>query len=189
MECSVARRSNHEGSLYERADGYWVASIRTGGKRLVRYGKTRSEAASKLRELMVECHQGTVTLPAKVTLHEWAERWLSELDVRQSTLRTYRDVLVPVLKEVGGHRLDKLTPLLLSSVFVKLARQGKGARRLQLAHGYLKACLDRAVGLELLGRNPMAKVQRPRWEPKQRTYWNIEQAGQFVKAGLMSNRR
>jgi integrase len=185
----VARRSNQEGSLYQRADGYWVASMRTGGRRIVRYGKTRSEASAKLRDLMIQCHQGTVSQPTKITLQDWTERWLAELDVRPSTLRTYRQVLTPVLTEVGGNRLDRLTPLLLSSIYVKLGRNGMGPRRLQLSHGYLKACLERTVELEILGKNPMAKVQRPKWEPKRRTYWTVEQAGEFVRVGLTSKRR
>jgi hypothetical protein len=32
------------GSIYQRADGYWVASVMLGGKKIAKYGKTRSEA-------------------------------------------------------------------------------------------------------------------------------------------------
>src|SRR5690242_12021278 len=44
---TVARRANHEGSIYQRSDGQWVASIQVAGKRLYKYGKTRSEASQK----------------------------------------------------------------------------------------------------------------------------------------------
>jgi integrase len=185
----MARRLNHEGSIYQRSDGYWVCSLRLGSQRLVRYAKTRSEAGRKLQALLREHHQGTLTHPTKLTLREWVEHWLTNLDLRPSTLRTYRQVVMPVVDDLGHQRLDKLTPALLATAYTKLSCQGKGARQRQLSHGYLKSCLERAVDLDLLGRNPMAKVRRPRWEPQSRQYWSLEEAARFIANCEASTRR
>jgi integrase len=170
-----------QGSVYRRGDGYWVASIRLGNKKVVRYAKTEKDATLKLRDLIKDQHVGALAQPTKVTLDEWVAQWLAEATLRPSTVRSYRQVLTPVLNDVGSLRLDKLTPALLSSTYAKLAKQGMGARRRQLSHGYLKGCLERAVELEILGRNPMAKVRRPKWEPRQRRYWTAEQTTRFLQ--------
>jgi integrase len=177
----MARRGNGEGSYYQRPDGIWVGTVRLGPKRLYRYGKTRSEAFKKLQTVLQQHHQGTLTQPTKITLREWVDQWLSGLELRPSTTWTYRQSIGHVLKEVGEIRLDRLTPPILSDTFARLARKKVGSRRLYLAHGYLKACLQNAVDLELLPRNSMERVRRPRWEPRPKTYWTIDQAARFLR--------
>jgi integrase len=178
---TVTRRANHEGSVYQRTDGQWVASIQVSGKRLYKYGKSRSEASKKLQAILREHHQGTLTHPSRTTLDEWVSQWLDEAKLRPSSQDTYRQVLAPIRKEIGSIRLDKLTAMVLSLTFTKLSQAGLGARRLQLGHGYLKSCLGRAVDLELIGRNPMARVKRPEWMPKPRVYWTPEQTVRFLE--------
>ena len=180
---------DQQGSVYQRGDGYWVASIRVGGKKVVRYGRTERDATRKLHELLKQYHRGTLAQPTKLTLDAWVQQWLCDLDLRPAAQRAYQQVLTPVLQDLGHVRLDKLTPVSLSLTYSKLARQGMGARQLQLSHGYLRSSLERAVDLEILGRNPMRKVHRPKWEPKPRTYWTIEEASRFVGACLESKRR
>ena len=102
------------------------------------------------------------------------------LDIRPSTHRIYNNTTNPIVCEIGSVRLAKLTPLLLSNTLAKLARGGMGARQLQLGHGYLRGCLDRAVELDLLAANPMTKVKRPKWEPQQRVYWTVEESARFL---------
>jgi integrase len=50
----LGRRSNGEGSIAKRKDGRWSAAYTVGGKRKYVYGKTRKEAATKLRDAMAE---------------------------------------------------------------------------------------------------------------------------------------
>src|SRR5687768_7133326 len=99
---TASRRGNHDGSLFQRADGYWVASVRLGGKRIVRYAKSRKDASRRLQELLQQQHVGNLTAPSKLTLQEWTEHWLSERELRPSALFTYRQVLSPLLKDLGG---------------------------------------------------------------------------------------
>jgi integrase len=177
------------GSVFQRSNGRWVASIRVSGKMIQRYGASRADAERKLDDLLRDHFSGSLAAPTKLTLREWFGQWLDELELRPSTLRTYREVLTPVLNDVGGYRMDRLTSALLSLTFAKLAKKGMGARRRQLAHGYLKSCLGRAVELEVLARNPMLKVRRPEWQPKPRTYWSAEQAARFVRTGTAAQNR
>jgi len=113
-------------------------------------------------------------------MREWFDQWFDDLDVRPSSRRIYANATTRIVDEVATVRLDKLTPLLLSTTIAKLGRSSMGTRQLQLGHGYLRSCLDKAVELDLLAVNPMTKVKRPKWEPKQRTYWTVNEATRFL---------
>ncbi len=59
----MSRRANGEGSIYQRKDGRWVASISVGGtKRKHFFGSTRGEAAKKLAAAIEKQNEG---LPVK----------------------------------------------------------------------------------------------------------------------------
>jgi integrase len=177
------------GSIYQRtSDGRWCASVCAGGKRIVRYATSERDAKRILVELQRELILGRLAAPVAVTLAEWVEQWLSAASYRPSTLASYRQVLAPVLAEVGFQRLDKLTPALLHAVFVKL-KSRMGARRRQQAYAALHRCLEQAVALGLLGTNPLARVEEPAWTPGERQYWSCEEAARFVTACLSEPRR
>jgi integrase len=182
-------RQNGQGSVYRRkSDGKWAAAISIDGKRVVRYSATEREAKAMLRQLQHDREHNRTTLPTDVTLSEWVTRWLTtcELDLRPSTCRTYREVLQFVCDVIGSVRLHKLTNRKLTDAFAQLQRQGRGKRRLNLAHTYLRKCLQDAVDHELLGTNPMDRVKKPRWKPKERTYWTLPQSKNFVETALTS---
>jgi integrase len=46
----------------------------------------------------------------------------------------------------------------------------------------LKQALEWAVSIDLLPKNPAAKVNPPKWTPKERTVWNAEEARRFLAA-------
>ncbi len=48
----MARRSNGEGSISQRKDGRWQASIRLNDTRHTVYGKTERKAKGKLRKIL-----------------------------------------------------------------------------------------------------------------------------------------
>jgi integrase len=182
----MSRRPRGTGSVYQRNDGYWVVSVTVAGKRINRYCKTQREAQEVLATLLVDQRHGLTPIPSKLTLAQWIDKWfeINQSRLRPSTLKTYHQVLAPVCVLAGKSRLDKLTPLQLTAVFTKLERQGMGRRRSQLAHGYLKRCLQDAVSLDVMNNNPMLKVKRPQWVPAEKQYWTIEQAQIFIGEGL-----
>jgi integrase len=176
----MARRSVGEGSVRRRGDGRWEARVEVGGRRLSRYGATRAEAVAKLRALQL-APPPSRTEPS-LTLAAWAERWLASLDLRPSSRATYRAVLALPLSQLGEVRLVRLDAAQLSVAFAVLRERGRGARRLQLAHGYLASCLARAVALGHLSTNPMAGVPRPRWTPPEKRYWTLDETARFLLA-------
>ena len=183
----MARRADHEGSIRQRQDGRWEARIEIGGHRLSRYGTTRAEVVAKLRAL-----QTTPILAAPtptLTLGAWVETWLREKELRPSTRATYQRTLALPLAHLSAVRLSRLSPAQLRATFVLLREQGRGARRLQLAHGYLKSCLERAVALGLIPTNPLVQVIRPRWSSPTKRYWSLEETAHFLAVAHSSSLR
>lgn len=180
----MGRRADHEGSIRQRGDGSWEARIQVGGQRISRYGKTRTDVVAKLTEL-----RAAPVLAASdpsLDLQRWVEEWLSEKELRTSAEQTYRRTLAPILSQLGNVRLGRLTQAQLAAIFRLERERGRGARRLQLAHGYLRSCLGRAVEVGHIPANPMLAVARPRWTPATKRYWNLEEYGRFITVAATS---
>ncbi len=56
----MGRRTKGEGSIANRSDGRWQGAYQDNGKRRYVYGKTRKEAAVKLREALWNVDSGKV---------------------------------------------------------------------------------------------------------------------------------
>jgi hypothetical protein len=55
----MKRRGDHEGTIYQRADGRWEARVTVGfGARHSFYGATRQEVVQKLREAQQALESG-----------------------------------------------------------------------------------------------------------------------------------
>jgi integrase len=174
----MGNRAKHEGSVRQRRDGMWEVRVMLGGVRVSRYGKTRAEVIRKLRTL--QSTPVVMSPQPSITLEEWVTHWLAERALRPSALATYRAVLRPIRADLGHVNLSKLNTMQLSLQFSLLHARGMGARRLQLAHGYLKSCLERAVEMDLIDTNPMSQVRRPKWTPATKQYWTLEETQRFL---------
>jgi integrase len=183
----MARRANHEGTIAKRDDGRWQGRIQVGGKRVSVYGKTRADVVGKLDELRAAPILASPN-PA-LLLNEWVAQWLLERELRASSQDTYKKVLKRILDDLGHVKLTQLNTMMLSLQFSLLRERGMGARRLQLAHGYLKSCLGRALELGLLKTNPMDAVKRPKWEPTTKDFWTLEETRKFMDTCVASPRR
>src|SRR5713226_7414605 len=86
-----SRRSPRgEGSVYQRADGRWVAQVPLeGGKRKLLYRKTEKEALSALRKALNEQEQGTLATGPQQTLTVYLTHWLEEVHKPTIRLSTY----------------------------------------------------------------------------------------------------
>src|SRR5260370_42636293 len=92
----MARRTQGEGSAYMRKDGRAAASIMYEGKRITKYGKTKTEAKQKLDAYLDDLKAGKVVIGPKQTVKQYLEHWLEDsrrLKIRRSSLDRYRSIL------------------------------------------------------------------------------------------------
>ena len=94
----MTRRGQREGSIYQRKDGRWAASISLEWiKRKTSYGKTRKEVQEKLKVAQHEQQQGMLTSGRQQTLRAYLEHWLEEvhrLTIHTSTYVEYHTSLL-----------------------------------------------------------------------------------------------
>jgi hypothetical protein len=102
------RRTQGEGSVYMRKDGRAAASAMHEGKRITKYGKTKTEAKQSLDAYLADLKAGKVVIGPKQTLGEYLTNWLENshrLEIEPHTLDTYRGVLRKHLISTFGHFL------------------------------------------------------------------------------------
>jgi site-specific recombinase XerC len=101
------------------------------------------------------------------------EHWMpaqKAQELRRATLGQYQGVIDNWIgPRLGGTKVASLTPATVVEYMTALRsepsahrRPGLSARSTQLSVGILKSACSWAVGAELVGRNPIATVRRPR---------------------------
>jgi integrase len=164
-------RGQGEGSIYRRADGYWVGQVEAGhypnGRRrrarIVR--RRRAEVVEHLDELRRNAAQGVVG-DRTVTVEGFLAWWLDEVvagEVSAQTAREYRKRLARVTPHIGRVRLGRLKPTHIQGLVNELARQypRTPATRASTLRT-LRRALRWAVGAQLIARNPAEAVDGPR---------------------------
>jgi integrase len=153
-------------AYYSRARRIWVAKKTVNGVRIERTGRTQAEAIRK--------RDAVLPPTSDVTLAEWFERWLRGLKVRDTTRAAYRhsfqkNILpaVGTLPALGPMRLTAITSWHVDELVNEWSKgkdgMGPGGVRALLAR--LSSCLSAAVRAELINRNPVSRVRRPKKPP------------------------
>jgi integrase len=160
------QRGHGEGSIYQRKDGRWVASIvLEDHSRKYYYGQTRKEAHEKLKNAQLEYEQGILATGPQQTVQQYLEYWLEDVHkakVRLGTYDAYRTILNRhLIPELGHIRLQKLTTQLVQSFYAKKQKQGYSASRVRAIHAVLHRSLEHAKRIKLIGSNVCDGVELP----------------------------
>ena len=108
----MANRSPGEGTVFQRQDGRWQASLQLDGTRKTVYGKTRSEVQKKLAALREQASRGTLPDPGRRTVADLLDAWIAASEPTWKPRRT-ADVChyteYHIKPAIGKLRLSKLT--------------------------------------------------------------------------------
>jgi integrase len=170
------RRGHNEGSVYQRADGRWVAAVSLGmvnGKRRrkVVYGETRAEVNKRRTEILHNLNRGIPVQTTSTRLSVFLEEWLASIkpNVRPKTYSNYamvvREHLTPTL---GRFTVDKLSQRHVQELMSAKQRDGLSIRTVLYIRSILRAALNAAMKWDLVARNVATLVdppQAPRYEP------------------------
>lgn len=186
----MPRRGKGEGSIFQRKDGRWAASVTVGygpdGKQRKRwvYGHTRREVAEKLARLLPKAGYGLIQAPQRLRLGEWLEQWADQHtrthNIRPSTALKYREYLRR-LQPLAHVFLARLTALAIRAFMAELGHLSPSTRRQTLQ--FLRAALRDAVRMGLMESNPADAVDPP--PPAQvrpSRAWSPEQTTAFLQA-------
>lgn len=171
-------RSHGEGSIFQRQDGRWQASLQVDGVRRTVYGKSRAEVVRKLAEVKQQAAGGLPDLGKRTVAHlcaAWLE--MAAPTLRPKTLHEYTRLCeLYILPALGGVKLTKLAPLRIERLLT-----GIQARR-QAQHTYMvlhRACVF-AVRWRWLSENPLERVQRPQHRAARKGVWSAGELRAFL---------
>jgi len=181
----------------QRGHGSWYLSLEIpagadGARRRVRRGgyPDRDAARRALSQLVMPRPGAGAAAP--VTIGQWLERWLGQLDrARESTRRGYashvRLYLVPYL---GRVLLAGVTARQVQAMFTAIARQHAAAGRpvsaatLIRVKATLRAALNAAVRAGYLAANPAVHVQLPPARRPRAAVWTSERIAAWRETGI-----
>lgn len=186
------KRANQAGSVYQRADGYWVASLSIGydekgkAKRRTLYGATKAEVETKLLEAMHEQRSGLRLDPATETVKQFLDRWLRDSvknSVRPLTYQSYEvNVRRHIAPLIGQVLLRQLTPAHVQGLYVQKLADGLSPRSVQYMAAILGRALRQAVKWDLIPRNPADAADKPRVQRRPMQAINAEEAQRLLAA-------
>src|SRR5947209_19136652 len=111
----MTRRGHGEGSVYQRQDKRWVASITLEGrKRKYFYGETKKEVLEQLKTALHQQQQGTLVTGPQQKVEQFLTHWLETVQrptMRVRSFTRYQDLLrLHILPIIGHYQLQKLSP-------------------------------------------------------------------------------
>lgn len=179
------RRGHNEGSIYQRDDGLWVATVSLGmvnGKRKRKYiyGRTRAEVNRKRIQLQNEHQRGVPVQTASTTMATFLDRWLATVKptIRPKTFKSYEMIvqrhLVPAL---GRVKVEKVTQQHVQELMV--AKTGEGLSVTNIRN-VLRAALNQAMRWDLVARNVASLVKPPAAQQYEPIILGKEQAGRLL---------
>lgn len=169
----MTKRSNGEGTLTQRKDGRWSASIRyqdpiTGEfERAWFYGRTKTEARGKLKAAMERIAEGAPVRDAAATVGAWLAEWrhggLKASSRAESTKDTYATLSKKHLEPApfGSIPLGRLRPSDLERLIMQMRDEGLSDSTIRQTYTILRQALGDAKRDGLIARNVAELVKRP----------------------------
>ncbi len=164
------RRTRGDGGLrWHEKRQRWIAEVTVGhderGKRIVRSasGRTRTEAKTKLRDLLRDQVDGVTAGDTSVTVRQAVEDWLAFGLTRRSdeTVGKYRTMARKhIFGPLGARKLRELTAPEVDRWLARLA-PNLSTRTLQELRSILNRSVNRAMARDLVRRNVVDLAEVP----------------------------
>ncbi len=174
----MSKKSPGQGTVVQRKDGRWQASIQINGARRTVYGKTEKEARAKLRELQQQVAvNGALATPGKRTLDDLIDAWLTSApNLKPTTIQQHRWFYEKYVQtDLGRLRLEKVTPDRLQRLYANLTPSVASA-----VHRILHRAFEVAVQWRWLPSNPADRVLKPAHKPARKTLWTPDELAAFL---------
>ncbi len=163
------RKSNGEGSIYQRPDGKWCGQITIGrdekGKlrRKTVYGKTKKEVLEKLNQIRYGIMTGTFVDKSNITFYQLAKQMIDDKTNLNYVKETsgYRDM--ETLKRMEcfyNTPLQRINETMLRDFL--LQEQCYSQSLIDKEYQMMKRTFLEAVARGILSQNPLERVKKPK---------------------------
>ena len=160
------RRSNGEGSIRQLPSGLWRAQIMDGyksdGKRnIVSFTSiSEVEAIEKMKKYKADRAAGLM-YQSSCPFSDWAQTWYEYYrdQVQPSTYSNYKYTLKILKNNFGKTEINKILPLDIKQVLLKIAAEGYSASQLSKCRCMLIQIFDEAESNLIIPFNPARKIK------------------------------
>jgi integrase len=133
---------------------------------------TKRQAQERLTQLLAARDNGTAVAPNALTIADYLRGWLdNDRDLSPKTRERYRQLVEQqIIPHLGAIPLQRLRPAIVAEWHTRLLASGGtgnrplSARTVGHAHRVLHRALERALNLEMVGRNVAHSVRPPKVE-------------------------
>jgi len=160
------RRDPGDGSVFQRADGRWVARLRDAeGRSRYLYGRDRADVKQRLLEAQAVLHLGQPLPDQRLTFGSYLQEWVAGLgsgSLKPGSVAYYeRYVRRHLLQSQLAHKpLARLEPADLRRFYAAKLGSGLSSTSVHHLHAVIHLALQRAVDDGVVGRNVAALVGR-----------------------------
>jgi len=174
---------------HRHCPGRWLGVVSLGfdadGRRVRRkvYGRTKTDAKDKLKQLHEELDEG-IRASAAYTVQQACDDWLRDgLDGRSAkTIRDAADALKPILTSIGHKPLRELIASDVRSALLRSAA-ARSTRTVEISRNCLVRAIRHAEANDRVRRNVAALVNPPRGQVgRPSRAMSLEQATALLKA-------
>ncbi|MFE9931809.1 tyrosine-type recombinase/integrase [Streptomyces sp. NPDC005533] len=169
------RRANGETAIYLGKDGRWHARVpmgyRDNGEPYRRHITRLTEdlLMEEVKRLEKQRDQGTAQQPGKLwTVEKWLWHWVENIAKEAVSENTYDGyevaVRVHLVPGIGKHRIDRLEPEHLESLYRRMKAKGSKPATAHQAHRTARTALGEAVRRGHAAKNAAALAKPPRVE-------------------------
>jgi integrase len=176
-----------ESSVYFGTDNYWhgrvTMGIRPDGQSDRRHiqRKDENEVREEVRRLETLRNSGkkaAIGRPWK--LKKWLEHWVNNIVKPNQKYKTWEyyetAVRLYLNPKLGAHRIDRLEPEHVETMYTILAEENVGPSVLRQVHNTLRAALNEAVRRQRIDLSPMRVVRSPRMNEEEIEPLTVEEA-------------
>lgn len=190
----MTKRAHNEGSIYQRKDGRWCASLRytdpaTGEPaRAHFYGRTKTEVRNKLKAAIARVDDGAPVRDAAASVGKWLEEWRAttlEASTRKvTTKRNYATLSVKHLEPApfGSIPLGRLRASDVDRLMLSMRDAGYADATRQRVFNVLRIALSDARRDGLIARNPMMDMHQPKVERREARFLSPDDTRRVLEA-------
>lgn len=179
-----------KGSIRQRGETYQYRfhvrdPITNKRKEISKGGFLKPKDAEKAMTLaMADYQRGIMDLSGNFTFKELTELWLEDKqgNVRESTMYSYKRALnARIMPNFERMDIKDIKPMHVHKFYQELKKQGLSKKYISYVGTILGSIFKKGVQMELIYKNPVENVDKPKMEKKKQKSWTAEQAVEFLR--------
>lgn len=183
-----------KGSIRKRGNTYQYRfhvrdPITNARKEISKSGFSREKDAERAMILaMADYEKGLLEHNGKVTFKELADLWIEDKqdNVRESTMYSYKRALnARIMPTFEKKDVKDIKPVHIHGYYQALKKQGMSKRYISYIGTILGSIFKKGVQLELIHKNPVENVAKPKMPKNKQKSWTVEQTLQFLEVAKL----